>query len=123
MSASFILCMAALLVVPAIMIFCGVVRRNLVGKVGGKFGYKTQLSMTNLDAWNYAQKACPTRYIVAGALLAAGAAWLMRLAYGAAPVAVVIYSATVLLFQLFFWGMIVISVESGLRRLLGVKCE
>ena len=80
MSLSFILCAAALLVVPAIMIFCGLVRKNLCGKIGSKFGYKTELSMTSMDAWNYAQNACPVLYTAIGAGLLAGTALMMRYA-------------------------------------------
>ena len=123
MSVSFILCAAALLIIPAIMIFCGVVRRNLCGKIGSKFGYKTELSMTNMEAWNYAQKACPAIYTVIGVGLIVGTALMMRYAVGASSVAVVVYSATLMLFQFFFWGVAVIIVESGLRSLLGIKSE
>ena len=123
MSLSFILCAAALLVVPAIMIFCGLVRKNLCGKIGSKFGYKTELSMTSMDAWNYAQNACPVLYTAIGAGLLAGTALMMRYAVGASSVAVIVYSATLLLFQCFFWGVAVIVVESGLRNLLGIKSE
>lgn len=123
MSLAFVLCMVSLLVIPAVMVFCGKVRQNLCGRIGDKFGYKSELSMVNMEAWNYAQNACPVRYMVTGVILAVAAMALLFMAIDAEPVAVVIYSMTLLLAQILTWGFVIISVESGLRKLLGVKNE
>ena len=123
MSMTFVMCVAMLLVIPAAMIFLGAVRKTLVGKKGGKFGYKTELSMLSQEAWDFAQKACVTRYIGGGAAIAVGSAWLMSLAMGAAPIAFVVYSLTVVLFQCLALAIVTISVEMGLRKLLGVTDE
>ena len=123
MSMSLVVCVAMLIVIPAVMVFFGAVRKNLAGKIGGKFGYKTELSMTSQEAWDFAQKACVTRYVVGGIAIAAGTAWLMSLAMGVAPVAFVVYSLTVVLFQCLALACVTMSVEMGLRKLLGVKDE
>ena len=120
---TFVVCVAMLLVIPAGMVFLGAARKTLVGKKGGKFGYKTELSMFNQEAWDFAQKACVTRYMAGGVAIAAGSAWLMSLAMGAAPIAFVVYSLTVVLFQSLALAVVTISVETGLRSLLGIKDE
>ena len=121
MSLIWLLCLAALLVVPAIMIYCGYIRQNICNNVGAKFGYNSALALSSANAWAYAQKSSVKRYIVSGAIIAAVAIALMIPAMDVHTMGLLSYSATLLLFELLVWGFVIISVESGLRTLLGVK--
>lgn len=116
-----LLCLAVLLVIPVIMIYCGYIRQNNCSKLGAKFGYRTALSLSTAEAWAYAQNTSVKRYIIAGAISGVVAAVLMLPAIGLHTVGLFAYSATLLLFELLVWGFIIISVESGLRKLLGIK--
>ena len=116
-----LLCLAALLVVPAIMVYCGYIRQNLCSKIGAKFGYRSALSLSSAEAWAFAQKNSVKRYIVAGAITGVIAIALMLPTIGLHAAGLLSYSVTLLLFELLTWGFIIISVESGLRTLLGVK--
>lgn len=116
-----LLCLAALLVIPAIMIYCGYIRQSICNNLGAKFGYRTALSLSTAEAWAYAQKSSVKHYIVAGAITGVVAAALMIPAIGLHTAGLFSYSATLLLFELLVWGFVIISVESGLRKLLGVK--
>lgn len=121
MSFVWILCLAALLVIPAIMIYAGMIRKNQCSNLGHKFGYKTKNSMASQDAWDLAQKLCPTRYIVTGIILGVIAIAMMLPNTAAKSASLFVYSITIILFQLLVWGIIVITVENGVRNLLGIK--
>lgn len=121
MSLIFIACLAALLVVPAIMVYAGYKRQKLCNNIGAKHGYTTPLSLSRPEAWAYAQNACVKRYMISGVILAVISMLMMTLAADVNAAGMAAYAATLLLFELIVWGFVVISVESGLRKLLGVK--
>ena len=121
MSFEWILCTLLLMIIPAIMIYAGYVRQSRCAQVGAKYGYTTQLSLSSEKAWAYAQSACPKRYMVWGVVLAVVDLLLMLLPLGAEPLSIAIYAFTLLLLELLVWGVVVCTVESGLRKLLGIK--
>ena len=59
--------------------------------------------------------------MVCGAVLAVVTLLLMLVALGAQALSVFIYSFTLLLLELVVWGVAVCTVESSLRRHLGIK--
>ena len=121
MSFEWVLCTLLLMIVPAIMVYAGYVRKDRCAKIGAKYGYTTELSLSSEKAWAYAQAACPKRYMVSGAVLAAVVVLLMLVALGAEAQSVFIYGFTLLLLELLVWSIAVCTVESGLRKLLGIK--
>ena len=123
MSLEWILCVLLLMIVPAIMLYVGNIRKSGCAKVGAKYGYTTKLSLSSEKAWAYAQAASPKRYMVSGAVLAVAMVLLMLVALGAEAQSIFIYGFTLLLVELLVWGIVVCMVESGLRKLLGVKEE
>ena len=123
MSIAWILCFALLLVIPVNMIVAGYYRHHSCSKLGSKFGYTSALALCSQQAWDYAQHACPMRYIITGACLAAFALLMMRLAYGANTLSVCTFSVVILLTEALIWSIVYVSVESGLRKLLGIKNE
>jgi uncharacterized membrane protein len=38
-------------------------------KINNVYGYKTELSITNLDVWNEGNRYCARQYLIAGAML------------------------------------------------------
>lgn len=123
MSVTWLICLAILLVIPVVLVYAGYMRQNHCNNLGAKFGYTTRLSLTSPESWAHAQKACPVRYIVAGAALAVFAVLMMLGAQGVSSLSMCIFAGTILLVELMVWEFIVISVESGLRALLGVKVQ
>ena len=123
MSFEWILCLLLLMIIPAIMVYAGYVRQSCCAKVGAKYGYTTRLSLSSPEAWAHAQAECPKRYMVSGGVLVAVALLLMLVSLGAPAQTVFIYGFTLLLLELLVWGIVVCSVESGLRKLLGIKEE
>ena len=123
MSIAWILCVAVLLVIPANMIVAGYYRQHSCSKMGAKFGYATKLALTSQGAWDYAQRACPRRYIIVGVILALIALLMMLMALGINAVSTCIFASVILLLELLVWGFVYLSVESGLRKLLGIKDE
>ena len=121
MSLTYILCLAALLSIPALLIYIGYIRQNHCGSVGAKLGYASALALSSPEAWTFAQKSSVKRYIVTGAITAVIAVLLMLPAISVHAVGTLVYTITLLLFEILVWGILVISVESGLRKLLGVK--
>lgn len=121
MSLVWLLCLAALLLVPVALIYCGFIRQNICNNVGAKFGYDSALALSSPKAWAYAQKASVKRYIVSGVITGIAAIALMIPAMGVHATGLLAYSATLLLFELLVWCILLITVESGLRKLLGVK--
>ena len=121
MSLTFILCLAVLLSVPALLIYIGYTRQNLCGSIGAKLGYASALALSSPEAWAFAQKSSVKRYIVTGAITAVIAVLLMLPAIGVHAVGTLVYTITLLLFEILVWGILIISVESGLRKLLGVR--
>ena len=123
MSIAWILCVAVLLVIPANMIIAGYYRQHSCNKLGAKFGYASNLALSSQQAWDYAQRACPMRYIIAGVILVLIALLMMLLALGIDAVSTCIFASVILLLELLVWGFVYISVESGLRKLLGINEE
>ena len=121
MSLAWIICLLLLLVVPAIMVFLGQTRKNLGVNIGAKYGYGSQLALSSAAAWAHAQALCPKRYILWGAILAVSTALLMLVALNANALSVCIYAFTLLLYELLTWGIVLCTVESGLRKYLGIK--
>ena len=123
MSIAWILCFALLLVIPVNMIVAGYYRQHSCSKIGAKFGYATKLALSSEHAWDFAQRACPKRYTIAGVLLIAFALSMMCMARKLNAVSICIFASIILLTELLVWGFVFLSVESGLRKLLGIKEE
>lgn len=121
MSLAWLLCLLLLMVVPAIMLYAGHVRKNLGTKVGAKHGYSTRLSLSSPEAWAHAQAACIKPYTLRGAILAVVCALLMLVSLGAEASSICIYAFILLLLELLVWGIVLCTVESSLRKLLGIK--
>jgi len=121
MSVTWILCLAALLAIPVLMIYIGFTRQKLCSCVGAKLDYDSALAVSSPEAWAYAQKHSVKRYKIAGCVTGVIAILLILLALDVHAVGTLAYTATLLLYELLVWGFLVISVESGLRKLLGIK--
>lgn len=58
------------LIIPIIMIFCGVTFRNHIPKnINGIYGYRTAMSMKNKDTWEFAHQYCGRLWIKAGLIM------------------------------------------------------
>ena len=123
MSLTWILCLLLLMIIPAIMVYIAHMRQNHCSKIGAKFGYASDLARTSQQAWDYAQRACPARYMITGVVLAIAALLMMLMARGINAVSTCIFASIILLLELLVWGFVYLSVESGLRKLLGIKDE
>ena len=121
MSLAWLLCLLLLMAIPAIMLYAGHIRKGLGKTIGAKYGYSTHLSLSSAEAWAHAQAACTKPYMLWGAILAIVCALLMLVALGAEASSVCIYAFTLLLLELLVWGIVLCTVESSLRRLLGIK--
>lgn len=123
MSLTWILCLLLLMIIPSIMVYAGYMRQNHCTKLGAKYGYTTRLSLSSAEAWAFAQSLCPKRYMISGAVLGIVSILLMLLALDKNSLSVCIYSVVVALLQLLVWGIVLCTVESRLRKMLGIKEE
>ena len=70
MTATHILALLIMLVIPAFVTLLGVKRMNSTTALGAKGGYRSERSMSSPAAWAFAQKACGIRYVIGGVVMA-----------------------------------------------------
>lgn len=58
------------LIIPIIMLFCGITFRNHSPKnINGIYGYRTAMSMKNKDTWEFAHQYCGCLWIKIGLIM------------------------------------------------------
>ncbi len=65
-----ILCLLSMLVVPAYTAFVGRIRLYKAPGMNAKSGYNSESSTYSAQAWDFAQKICGKRYLVASIVMA-----------------------------------------------------
>lgn len=123
MFATWILCIFVLLIIPFLTAQSGYLRLKQCAEVGAERGYRSALAMSSPEAWAFAQKASSVRYIITGIVMAVLSLVIAFSLPTDSVLNLIIFTGTLMLFQTAAVIVLISTVESQLRTLLGVKKE
>ena len=123
MFVSWLLCLFLMLIIPVLTLQTGYLRLRKCADMDAERGYRTALSLSSPEAWAYAQKACSVRYMVTGLVMAVLSVLIARALPYDNLLNLYIFTGTIILFQTAAVIVLISTVESGLRSLLGIKKE
>lgn len=121
MFVSWLLCLFLMLIIPVLTLQTGYLRLRKCADMDAERGYRTALSLSSPEAWAYAQKACSVRYMVAGFVMAVIALLVARALPYDNLLNLYVFTGTIILFETAAVIVLIATVESGLRTLLGIK--
>lgn len=121
MFVSWLLCLFLMLIIPVLTLQTGYLRLRKCAGMDAERGYRTALSLSSPEAWAYAQKACSVRYMVAGFVMAVIAVLVARALPYDNLLNLYVFTGTIILFETAAVIVLIATVESGLRTLLGIK--
>lgn len=123
MFVSWLLCLFLMLIIPVLTLQTGYLRLRKCADMDAERGYRTALSLSSPEAWAYAQKASSVRYMVTGLVMAVLSVLIARALPYDNLLNLYIFTGTIILFQTAAVIVLISTVESGLRALLGIKKE
>lgn len=121
MFVSWLLCLFLMLMIPVLTLQTGYLRLRKCAGMDAERGYRTALSLSSPEAWAYAQKACSVRYMVTGLVMAVIAVLVARALPYDNLLNLYVFTGTIILFETAAVIVLIATVESGLRTLLGIK--
>ena len=121
MFVSWLLCLFLMLIIPVLTLQTGYLRLRKCADMDAERGYRTALSLSSPEAWAYAQKACSVRYMVTGFVMAVIAVLVSRALPYDNLLNLYVFTVTIILFETAAVIVLIATVESGLRTLLGIK--
>ena len=123
MFVSWLLCLFLMLIIPVLTLQTGYLRLRKCADMDAERGYRTALSLSSPKAWAFAQKASSVRYMVTGFVMAVLSVLIARALPYDNLLNLYIFTGTIILFQTAVVIVLISTVESGLRALLGLKKE
>ena len=123
MFVSWLLCLFLMLIIPVLTLQTGYLRLRKCADMDAERGYRTALSLSSPNAWAFAQKASSVRYMVTGFVMAVLSVLIARALPYDNLLNLYIFTGTIILFQTAVVIVLISTVESGLRALLGIKKE
>ena len=109
--------MGMLLLIPAVMIVVGVVfLKRPPKRVNGFYGYRTQRSMSSLEAWDFAHRVCGRLWLGCGAVVGLLCLGLEIAVLRWNRELLSTWSGTILLIQCVLLLVTILPVEGALKR-------
>ena len=121
MLATWILCLFLLMIAPYLTIEAGLLRIKKCATLGAGRGYRSALSLASQEAWDYAQKLCSKRYILAGVVMGVAALLLIKAAPVETVASLYVFTTVIALFEIVAVIALIASVETSLRKRFAPK--
>ena len=105
------------LLIPIIMIgFGGAMKKHAPKEINGIYGYRTSMSMKNVDTWNFAHQYCGKLWWMLGWIMVPITVFLMLLLLGSGIDMTGIWGGIICILQCVALVVSIYPVEKALRK-------